>query len=139
MSRRPLALAGLVAAGAGGYYLYSAGGDPKVAEKQFEADAAAASNKVKSKIPGSGKEAQKDFELNAQKAGQAFDNALANAKDQTHKVDAKLENYRASAEQKIDNARRETGKTLNNAVDKFDSTVEKKASESKSWLGGWFK
>ena len=34
MSRRPLTLAALGAAGVGGYYLYSAGGDPKVAEKQ---------------------------------------------------------------------------------------------------------
>ena len=27
---------GLTVAGAGGYYLYSAGGDPKVAEKKIE-------------------------------------------------------------------------------------------------------
>ncbi len=34
-SRIPLYL-GLTAAGGVGYYLYSAGGNPKVAEKQFE-------------------------------------------------------------------------------------------------------
>lgn len=34
-SRVPLAL-GLTAAGGVGYYLYSAGGSPKVAEKKFE-------------------------------------------------------------------------------------------------------
>lgn len=34
-SRLPLYL-GLTAAGGVGYYLYSAGGNPKVAEKQFE-------------------------------------------------------------------------------------------------------
>ena len=34
-SRLPLML-GLTVAGAGGYYLYSAGGDPKVAEKKIE-------------------------------------------------------------------------------------------------------
>jgi len=34
-SRLPLAL-GLTAAGGIGYYLYTAGGSPKVAEKQFE-------------------------------------------------------------------------------------------------------
>ena len=36
MSKRPLLLGGLLVAGAGGYYLYNAGGDPKVAEKQFQ-------------------------------------------------------------------------------------------------------
>lgn len=35
-SRNGLTIAGLAVAGAAGYYLYSAGGDPKVAEKQFE-------------------------------------------------------------------------------------------------------
>ena len=34
-SRLPLVL-GLTVAGAGGYYLYAAGGDPKVAEKKIE-------------------------------------------------------------------------------------------------------
>jgi len=34
-SRLPLFL-GLTVAGAGGYYLYSAGGNPKVAEKKIE-------------------------------------------------------------------------------------------------------
>lgn len=34
-SRTPLIL-GLAAAGGVGYYLYKSGGDPKVAEKQFE-------------------------------------------------------------------------------------------------------
>jgi hypothetical protein len=34
-NRAPLAL-GLAAAGGVGYYLYSSGGKPKVAEKQFE-------------------------------------------------------------------------------------------------------
>ena len=34
-SKLPLAL-GLTAAGGVGYYLYTAGGSPKVAEKQFE-------------------------------------------------------------------------------------------------------
>lgn len=36
MSRRGLTIAGLAVAGGAGYYLYSAGGSPKVAEKQFE-------------------------------------------------------------------------------------------------------
>jgi hypothetical protein len=36
MPNRPLVVGGLAIAGAAGYYLYSAGGDPKVAEKKFE-------------------------------------------------------------------------------------------------------
>lgn len=36
MSRRGLTILGLAAAGGAGYYLYSAGGDPKVAQKNFE-------------------------------------------------------------------------------------------------------
>ena len=42
-SRLPLIL-GLTAAGGVGYYLYAAGGDPKVAEKKFERECNAASS-----------------------------------------------------------------------------------------------
>lgn len=34
--RNALLAGGLAVAGVGGYYLYSAGGDPKVAQKQIE-------------------------------------------------------------------------------------------------------
>jgi hypothetical protein len=36
MSGRAVRILGLVAAGGAGYYLYTAGGDPKVAQKQAE-------------------------------------------------------------------------------------------------------
>jgi len=36
MSRKLLGWGGVALAGAGGYYLYSAGGDPKLAEKKME-------------------------------------------------------------------------------------------------------
>ena len=36
MSRRGVTVLGLAAAGGVGYYLYNAGGDPKVAEKNFK-------------------------------------------------------------------------------------------------------
>jgi len=36
MSNRALQVGGVVAVGGIGYYLYTAGGNPKVAEKQFE-------------------------------------------------------------------------------------------------------
>lgn len=36
MSRRALTIGGLIIAGGAGYYLYSAGGDPKLAQKNLE-------------------------------------------------------------------------------------------------------
>jgi len=102
------------------------------------------------------KKVEKDAQLYGEKAGAVFDDAVCparpfdspvtkayfeqmkQAKDATHKVDAKLENYRSATEKKLDEARRETGKTLTNAIDKFDSSVEKGAAQSKSWIGSWF-
>ena len=46
----------------------------------------------------------------------------------------KLDNFKAGTEKKFE----ETGKEFNSAVNQFDKTVEKKAAESKSWLGGLF-
>jgi len=138
MANRPLVLGGAAVAGGIAYYLYKAGGDPKVAEKTFEKDAASASSTIKSHIPGTGKEVEKEAKLTGQKIGSAYDDAVAKAKDTTHKVDAKLESYRAEGGKKLDEYRRETGDTLNKAVDKFDKSVEKGASQSKSWVSGWF-
>jgi hypothetical protein len=63
---------------------------------------------------------------------------VAAAKDTTHKVDAKLESYRADADKKLGEYRQKTGEQLGKAVDKFDKSVEKGAAESKSWISGWF-
>jgi hypothetical protein len=96
MSRRALTIGGLVVAGGVGYYLYSAGGDPKVAQKNFEgmlawcppsfsisllthpttADASKASAKLKSEVPGKAKEVEKKGEAYAQSAGSKFDSAV---------------------------------------------------------------
>jgi len=78
-SRAPLYL-GLAAAGGVGYYLYNAGGNPKVAEKQVEADLSRASAKIKSEIPGRTKEAQKEGEKWANEAGAKLDNAVSTSK-----------------------------------------------------------
>jgi hypothetical protein len=45
---------------------------------------------------------------------------------------------RVDAEKKFETARKETGDKLTAAVDKFDKSVEKGASQTKGWLGGWF-
>jgi len=136
--KRVVQVAGLGAVGLGGYYLYNAGGSPKVAEKQFEHDAAKLSNKVQSGLPGNAKEAKTGIKLSAEEAGQKFDSAAAQAKEATSNVDRKLESYRASAEQKIDATRKEVGKDLTKAVDSFDKNVQQGAAKSKSWLSGWF-
>jgi len=138
MSGRPLLLGAAAIAGGAGYYLYRAGGDPKVAEKTFEKDAASASSSIKSRLPGTGKEVEKQAQLTGEKIGSAFDNAMASTKDATHKVDAKLESYRTDTSKKLDEYRKETGDKLNKAVDKFDHSVEKGAAQSKSWISGWF-
>lgn len=67
-----------------------------------------------------------------------MDEAIANARDTTSKVDAKLETYRKEAESKIDSARKEAGTELNKAVDSFDKNVTEGASKAKSGISSWF-
>ncbi|KAK7724473.1 hypothetical protein SLS57_004228 [Botryosphaeria dothidea] len=130
---------GLTAAGGIGYYLYQAGGNPKLAEKEFEHDAARLSSKVKGELPGKEKEAKTSAKVLGEEAGERVDSAIAEAKATTSKIDEKLEAYRAQADKKIGNVSSQTAKDLHSAVDKFDKTVEDKAAQSKSWLSGWFK
>lgn len=101
MSRRAVTVLGLAAAGGAGYYLYSAGGDPKVAQKMAEgmlgqtwhyrqlltrsaADASKASAKVKEEVnaaPGRGKEAEKRGEQYAHQAGAKLDSAVCHSQE----------------------------------------------------------
>jgi gas vesicle protein len=66
------------------------------------------------------------------------DAQAAQVKDQAYKADSKLQAYASDASKKFDETRKDVGSNLNAAVDKFDKTVEKKAAETKGWLGGWF-
>ncbi|KAF2477097.1 uncharacterized protein BDR25DRAFT_251670 [Lindgomyces ingoldianus] len=137
-ARRLFTWGGIGALGVGTYYLYNAGGSPTIAEKKFEEDAARASAKFKSELPGRGKEAKKYGELTKEQIEQNYNQAVDSAKATANKVDAKLDAYRQDATRKFEEARKETGKELNSAVDKFDKTVTEKAGQSKSWLGSWF-
>lgn len=92
---RVVPILGVVAAGGVGYYLYAAGGDPKLAEKKFESvypcldhcyashaenvpeDAASASARVKSDLPGSSKEAKKQGEVWARETGAKLDSTVS--------------------------------------------------------------
>jgi hypothetical protein len=94
MSKRNIGVLGAVAAAGAGYYLYAAGGDPKVAQKKIKgnfpshvlfpttnlsqptADAAEAQAKLKSEVPGKEKEYEKKGEALASQAGQKFDKAV---------------------------------------------------------------
>jgi hypothetical protein len=95
--KRGVQVVGLGVAGLAGYYLYAAGGSPKVAEKQFERmyiffpnahckfvylngldDATKLGNKISRDLPGTKDEAKSGAKLNAEQAGQQFDKAVSN-------------------------------------------------------------
>jgi len=126
-SNRVFTLLGVAAAGGVGYYLYNAGGDPKVAEKKFEADASRLSSQVKNELPGRGKEAKKEGEALVNQASNKFDQASADAKSKLSEAEAKARELSQKA-----------GKDLNGAIDKFDKTVEDKAAKAKSGISSWF-
>ncbi|KAK6076126.1 hypothetical protein SCUP234_00264 [Seiridium cupressi] len=154
-SRAPLFL-GLTAAGGVGYYLYSAGGSPKVAQKQAEgvsrvptppsnqsimaspaahvltcdpllADAHKLSAKVKGELPGRGKEAEKRTEQYGAEAGAKFDSAVSKSQAEIAKAQAEAEAY----------AKDVKASTLKK-VDEFDRKVETEAAKAKSGISSWF-
>ncbi|MCJ1308663.1 hypothetical protein MMC25_002316 [Agyrium rufum] len=146
MSRsRIVQLAGLAVVGGGGYYLYTAGGSPKVASKEIQHDAAAASAKVRGTLPGSGKEAQKQGEEWAAKAGQQIDSTVADARAKSREADVKIGKAVSDGEAKLGQLRNEgeaklhqLSKETKQNIDKFDATVERKTSEAKSGISSWF-
>ncbi|PSS27236.1 hypothetical protein M430DRAFT_38035 [Amorphotheca resinae ATCC 22711] len=116
---------GLAAAGGVGYYLYTAGGSPKVAEKKFQSDVAEAQSKIKSEIPGRENEAKKNGEKWAAEAGAKIDNATDKAREELSKAEGKLDQYRKEAGAKID----ETDRKIEEGVSKTKSGIS-------SWFGG---
>ncbi|KAM0714788.1 hypothetical protein Q7P37_009252 [Cladosporium fusiforme] len=135
---RALKIGGVAAAAGAGYYFYQAGGDPKAAQKRFEADAAKLQHAAKNDAPTKGTEVRKDAEVLAADAGKEVDRLAAQARDGTHKVDQKLEDYRARAEKGLDQTIKQTGSELNKAVDAFDKNVAQGADKAKSGISSWF-
>ncbi|GAB1313839.1 hypothetical protein MFIFM68171_04049 [Madurella fahalii] len=125
-SKAPLAI-GLAAAGGVGYYLYSAGGNPRVAEKKFESDA----HHVAAKIKGESPYRQTDAESHGQKLGQEtgakIDSAVANVNRDMAKAKSETESYAKAA--KADTLKK---------IDEFDRKVEEGAAKSKGFLSSWF-
>ncbi|KAI9881455.1 MAG: hypothetical protein M1830_000017 [Pleopsidium flavum] len=136
-TRIPLYL-GLTAAGGVGYYLYSAGGNPKVAEKQFEHDAAKLSAKMKGELPGREHEATKKGEELAVKAGATIDREVDYTRAKFTEAEKNAEKLAAEGRQKLDQVRKEAGKELHQTIDNFDKTVERKAVEAKNGISSWF-
>ncbi|THW91966.1 hypothetical protein D6D18_06431 [Aureobasidium pullulans] len=147
-SRLPL-IAGLGAATFGGYYMYRAGGNPKVAEKQIEHDAARLSSAARDELPGRAKELKTEAKVYSEQIGQKIDGAVKDARDKTREFDAKFETYRADAEKNINKYSKEANKEFNSAVDTFDKKVgdaaanakasaEVNAEKAKSGLSSWF-
>lgn len=125
-SRAPLAI-GLTAAAGIGYYLYGAGGNARVAEKQFEADVHRGAAKVKGELPhrGVGAEANaKDF---GAEAGAKVDSAVSQTK-------AEYEKAKSNAEAYAKEAKANTMKK----IDDFDKKVEDKAAQAKGGISSWF-
>ncbi|EXJ84927.1 hypothetical protein A1O3_05602 [Capronia epimyces CBS 606.96] len=138
MSRRGLTVAGLAIAGGAGYYLYNAGGDPKTAEKKFEADASKLSAEIKKELPGQKKEAEKKAEAWASQVGQKVDRTSADAKNKFVQAEADAKSKFAEAEAKAKDFGSKTSTEFNSAVDKFDKTVEEKTAKAKSGISSWF-
>ncbi|KAL2057773.1 hypothetical protein ABVK25_002157 [Lepraria finkii] len=144
MSRRAvIGILGAAAAG-GGYYLYTAGGDPKVAQKEIEHDVASAKASLKGQNV-SGEEAKKQGEEWAQKAGSKLDNTVNYARKEVHEADKVITEKMGKAENKFDRLKSDSATQFDNAkkethdsIDKFDKTVEKKTAEAKSGLSSWF-
>ncbi|WYZ41564.1 hypothetical protein EsH8_V_000459 [Colletotrichum jinshuiense] len=121
---------GLTAAGGIGYYLYSAGGNPKAAEKKFESDIHKASAEVKSHLPGRTVDAQnKGAQVGAKldEAGAKLDSAVAEA-------DKKFSATKSNVEAYAKDAKAEALKK----VDEFDKKVEDGAAKAKSGISSWF-
>ncbi|KAF2249215.1 hypothetical protein BU26DRAFT_551012 [Trematosphaeria pertusa] len=136
--KRLLTFGGLAAVGGGAYYLYSAGGDPKLAQKQLEHDAASASAKVRGEMPGREKEAKKAGEEGYETVRAKAQSMADEAKAEVNKAGKTLDAYRQDAGKKLEETRQTTGKDFNAAVDKFDKKVTEGARETKSWFGSWF-
>lgn len=130
-SRMPLYLA-LAGAGAGGYYLYRAGGDVDTAKKAMKIDA----EKAREKLP-SPNDAEKAGANYGKEAGATVDEAVNNARSK-FKPDEKIPEMAEDGKKKITELSEDARKRFNDGVDKMDRTVEQKAAEAKGTASGWF-
>jgi len=127
----------LGAAGGIGYYLYSAGGSPKVAEKQFESDMHRAAAKVKSELPYGGANAEAKGKNYGQEAGAKVDNAIGAVRNEASQARSKVEGYakgvQADATKQFQKAAGTVEEAAGSVADSADKTKNRGTS---SWFGG---
>lgn len=57
---------------------------------------------------------------------------------QLSSADSKFQQLKSDGKSQFDQARKDTSRELQETVDKFDKTVEKKTAEAKSGISSWF-
>ncbi|GKZ30381.1 hypothetical protein AbraIFM66950_008951 [Aspergillus brasiliensis] len=123
MSKNPTALyLGIAALGAGGYYMYRAGGDPKVAKEEVKHDA----HLARLKAP-TGDQAEKAGEKAAYETRLNVDEAI-----DTASKDAK------NGMNRLEKIGRDTTSELRSGAEKLEGKVEEKTAEAKGAVSGWF-
>ncbi|KAL2788469.1 hypothetical protein BJX66DRAFT_308892 [Aspergillus keveii] len=113
---------GLGAVGAGAYYLYRAGGNPKAAKEEMKYDV----NKARAKAPGA-VEGERAGETAGLETNLNLDEAANNPRTRNNDLTAQ-------AQRKLD----EVSQAGKEQASKVRSEVEEKASEAKSTVSGWF-
>ncbi|KAL8832871.1 MAG: hypothetical protein Q9170_004713 [Blastenia crenularia] len=146
-SRRALQVGGATVAVGTVYYLYSAGGNPSVAEKKLEHDVSAAGARLKGQDLSS-KEAQKKGEVFAKEAGATLDRTVDSVRGEIrqadkvittkmHEAGSKLDQLKDDGTKSLDKAYKDTSKELKQTADSFDKTVTKKTAEAKTGISSW--
>ncbi|KAL4906153.1 hypothetical protein BDW74DRAFT_151401 [Aspergillus multicolor] len=131
---------GLGALGAGSYYFYRAGGDPKVAKEEVKYDI----NKARAKAPGTetgeraGERAGLEANLNIDEAANQPVTKNTDLASQAHRKWDDLsqagKDQAAQAQKKLDDLS-QAGK---DQAHKLSHEAEQKAAEAKSTMSGWF-
>ncbi|OGM43712.1 hypothetical protein ABOM_008830 [Aspergillus bombycis] len=132
MSNRTGLYAALAAAGVGGYYLYRAGGDPKVAKQEIKHDADVARNKVPTD------KAERAGQKVGSEAGAHIDEAVSDVRTQAQDASNRASGLAHESLDKLNDVRQDAAATIKANVDKFDKTVEQKTSEAKGSLSSWW-
>ncbi|KAE8146448.1 hypothetical protein BDV25DRAFT_162406 [Aspergillus avenaceus] len=133
MSNRTGLYAALAAAGAGGYYLFRAGGDPKAAKGELKHDVDVA----RSKAPSTD-QAEKSGERVGSEAGAHIDEAVNNARTQAQQASNSASGLAQESLDKFNDVKDDASAKIKANVDKFDKTVEQKTSEAKGTVSSWW-
>ncbi|KAI9037634.1 uncharacterized protein KD926_000120 [Aspergillus affinis] len=129
--------AALAVAGAGGYYLYRAGGDPNAAKEAIKHDADRARNQSPAVNDAQrvGEQASADAQAQLQDAVILPKNAAVN---KAQGIQSQASGLAHDGVNKLDEYRQDASSKVRSNVDKFDNAVEEKAAEAKGTLSGWF-